>query len=85
MRRVGRENGTMVAIRWRVEEDSYWELVKKREKNVRAGSTKGDLVASWAIARQEEDLEISKDEICSSLLVESGKWFRGWPFLSVEN
>ena len=78
----------MVAIRWRVEED--WELLEKKtwKKMFARDRRKGDLStcwASWAIARQEEGLEISKDEICSSLLVESGKWFRGWPFLSVEN
>lgn len=38
-------------------------------------------VVSWTMATREEHLETSKDEIRPSLLVESGKLFRGWPFL----
>lgn len=62
-------------------------IEKKPRSFTMSASDRGDKgvsrtsVVSWTMATREEHLETSKDEIRSSLLVESGKLFRGWPFL----
>lgn len=58
---------------------NYWKK-KNVKKNVCAGSTQGgsvDVLGELGDREARGGSRNLEDEICSSLLVESGKWFRG--------